>query len=153
NLDGKVALVTGAARGLGQSMAIGLAEAGADIAMLDVNSLAETQQRFSPLGRKSTIVREDLRELSAMRAAELIDQCVRSLGRLDILVNAAGIIRRASAIEVTEQDWDSVLSINLRSAFLLSQATGRHFIKHHQPGKIINVASMLSFQGGMLASS
>src|SRR3989442_244491 len=113
NLTGKVALVTGAARGLGQGMAVGFAEAGADVAILDVNAATETQSYVLALGRNSLALREDLREISANRSTELIDACVKSLGRLDILLNAAGIIHRAPTAEISEERRHSVLTLNL----------------------------------------
>ena len=152
-LDGRVALVTGAARGLGQGIALGLAEAGADVAALDLLSLDDTRERISAQGRKCHVLSRDLGEVDAELAGKIVSECVTALGRLDILVNNAGIIRRASALEFGEEDWDDVLSVNLTSAFYLSQAAARHFVEAGQGGKIVNLASVLSFQGGILVPS
>ena len=151
-LDGKVALVTGAGRGLGQGMAIGLAEAGADVAGLDIISLEETQAQVKALGQRFLPLACDLRETPVARLNEVVGQVVGDLGRLDILVNNAGIIRRAPALEFSERDWDDVLQINLKALFFLSQAAARAMAQQGG-GKIIHVASMLSFQGGILVPS
>ena len=151
-LDGKVALVTGAGRGLGQAMALGLAEAGADIAGLYRANYQETQAQVEALGRRFLPLQCDLQEATVARLYEVVDQVVGELGRLDILVNNAGIIRRAPALEVSEQDWDDVIQVNLKALFFLSQATAR-VMAQQGGGKIINVASMLSFQGGILIPS
>ena len=153
SLDGRVALVTGAARGLGQGIALGLAEAGADIAALDVVSLDETGKKVSALGRGFHALDFDLSETRAELAARVVGECVAELGRLDILVNNAGIIRRAPALEFGEEDWEDVIRINLSSAFYLSQAAARHFVEEGRQGKIVNTASVLSYQGGILVAS
>src|SRR5919112_175401 len=111
-LDGRVALVTGAGRGLGQSLAAGLAEAGADVAVLDIVPLDETQERISALGRECRAMSYDLGKTDAGAAAEIVSECVSGLGRLDILVNNAGIIRRAPALEFGEEDWEDVINVN-----------------------------------------
>ncbi len=151
-LEGQVALVTGASRGLGQSMAIALAEAGADIAALDRAPSEQTGQAVKELGRRFHEVVCDLREASPAGLQQVVFQTVASLGRLDILVNNAGIIRRAAALEFSEADWDDVIQINLKALFFLSQAAAR-FMAERGRGKIINIASMLSFQGGVTVSS
>ncbi len=148
-LDGKVALVTGVGRGLGQAMAIGLAEAGADVAGLYHTRYEETQTQVKALGRHFLAVQCDLRGASVNQLSQVVDQVVRELGRLDILVNNAGIIRRAPALEFSEQDWDDVIQVNLKSLFFLSQAAAR-VMAAQGSGKIIHIASMLSFQGGIL---
>jgi len=149
-LDGRVALVTGAARGLGQAMAVGLAEAGADIALLDRIDPTETQRRIEAIGRRAVPLLRDLQGLTPERAGDIVGECVAALGRLDILVNNAGILRRAPALDVTEEDWRAVIDIDLSAAFFLSQAMARGLVAAGRGGKIINVASMLSFQGGVL---
>jgi len=149
-LDGKVALVTGAARGLGQAIAQGLAEAGADVAALDRIALDETRGALATLGRRCHPLVHDLDDATPETTQAIIGECVAALGRLDILVNNAGIIRRAPALEFSQADWEAVLRVNLSSAFYLCQAAARHFVITGQGGKIINVASMLSFQGGVL---
>jgi 2-deoxy-D-gluconate 3-dehydrogenase len=151
-LDDKVALVTGAARGLGQAMAIGLAEAGADITGLDIISCQETQDKVEGIGRRFLPIECNLREATVAQLNQVVDQVVREMGKLDILVNNAGIIRRTPALEFSEQDWDDVIQINLKALFFLSQAAGR-VMARQGAGKIINVASLLSFQGGILIPS
>jgi 2-deoxy-D-gluconate 3-dehydrogenase len=151
-LDEKVALVTGAARGLGQAMAIGLAEAGADITGLDIISCQETQDKVEGIGRRFLPVECNLREATVAQLNQVVDQVVHEMGKLDILVNNAGIIRRTPALEFSEQDWDDVIQINLKALFFLSQAAGR-VMARQGAGKIINVASLLSFQGGILIPS
>ncbi len=152
-LDGKVALVTGASRGLGQAMALGLAEAGADIAGLDrTPDCRETCEQVEALGRRFMTLSVDLLTASAQDLQRAVAQVVDELGRLDILINNAGIIRRAPALEFSEQDWDDVITINLRALFFLSQAAAR-VMRAQGGGKIISTASALSFQGGILVPS
>ncbi len=150
-LDGKVAIVTGAARGLGQAMAVGLAEAGADVVTVDIVDMSQTLQQIESLGRRCFGVNADLRKL------ESVDTIVREararMQGIDILVNNAGIIRRAPLLEFTVKDWDEVMDVNLRTLFFLSQAVARVMIEQGRGGKIINIASMLSFQGGILVPS
>jgi 2-deoxy-D-gluconate 3-dehydrogenase len=150
-LDGKVAIVTGASRGIGQAIAIGLAEAGADVALLDRLDVEETAASVEGIGRRTCSIREDLSALDTGRATTIVANCVRDLGRLDILVNNAGIILRSPALNYSEEDWRAVLQVNLSSAFLLAQAAGRRFAAQGSGGKIVNVCSMLSFQGGLNA--
>jgi 2-dehydro-3-deoxy-D-gluconate 5-dehydrogenase len=146
-LDGKVAVVTGASRGLGQGMAVALAEAGADVSVVDVIDCAQTLGIIKKLGRKAVATRIDL--CAAGAPQKIVDQTVAGLGRLDILVNNAGIIRRADFLEFSEKDWDDVMNLNIKAVFLLSQAAARQMVKQGGGGKIISVASMLSFQGGI----
>ena len=150
DLGGKVALVTGANAGLGQGIALALARAGADIAVVSRQSAAETAAQVRELGRRCVEIRADL--VSIEPIPRIVDETLSALGRLDILVNNAGTIRRADAVDFSEQDWDDVIDVNLKSAFFLCQAAGRHFIAHGG-GKIINIASMLSFQGGIRVPS
>ncbi len=152
NLDGKVALVTGARQGLGQGMAVALAEAGADIFGLDHVDSDQTGEMVRSLGRRYQPVVCDLRKASAVDLQAIISQSVAGMGRLDILVNNAGIIRRAPALEFSESDWDDVIQVNLRAVFFLSQAAAR-VMSQQGKGKMINIASMLSFQGGILVPS
>jgi len=147
-LDDKVALVTGAGRGLGQAMAVALAEAGADIAGLGSGSLENTATRVRALGRRFLSLKVNLLEAQANDLNEVVARVVAELGGLHILVNNAGIIRRTPVLEFSEQDWDDVIQVNLKAVFLLSQAAGRVMVEHGK-GKIINVASVLSFQGGI----
>ena len=148
-LEGKVALVTGAGRGLGQAMAVGLAEAGADIAGLYRANYEDTQAQVETLGRRFLPLQCDLLEASVAQLNGVVDQVTGGMGRLDILVNNAGIIRRAPALEFDEQDWDDVIQVNLKALFFLSQAAARVMVAQGG-GKIIHIASMLSFQGGIL---
>ena len=151
-LDGKVALVTGAGRGLGQAMAVGLAEAGADVAGLDIIPLEETQAQIEALGQRFLAVNCNLRDATIEDLDETVKQVAEEMGGLDILVNNAGIIRRAPVLEFSQEYWDDVIQINLKALFFLSQAAARVMVEQGG-GKIINVASMLSFQGGILVPS
>lgn len=151
-LDGQVAMVTGTRQGIGQGLALALAEAGADIVAVDRREPVETASAVAGLGRRCVWLPCDLAELNAAAAAALVGHAVARTGRLDILVNNAGITRRAGVLDLTEDDWDVVLQVNLKAAFLLAQAAGRRFVAQKR-GKIINIASMLSFQGGIRVPS
>jgi len=155
DLSGRVALVTGANTGIGQGIALALAEAGADIAAVGRSPADETAKRVRALGRRCAVVSADLGNIAPLPG--VVEQVLGELGGLDILVNNAGIIRRADAIDFTEADWDAVIDTNLKSVFFLCQAAGRHMIAHHavtgRRGKIVNIASMLSFQGGIRVPS
>ena len=148
-LDGKVAIVTGAGRGIGQAYALGLAEAGADVAVVDVIDMEETVAAIKALGRKAIAVKADLSK-GEKEAPKIVAKVVKSLKRVDILVNNAGIIRREPFDEHSAKNWNDVIAINLSAPFFLSQAAVRQMIKQGEGGKIINIASMLSFQGGIL---
>lgn len=148
-LDGKVAVVTGAARGIGQAYAVGLAEAGADIALVDVIPMDETAVKIKALGRNVAAFTADLSK-GDETAPALIADVVAKLGSVDILVNNAGIIRREPFTEHSAKNWNDVLGINLSAPFFLSQAAAKQMIAQGRGGKIINIASMLSFQGGIL---
>lgn len=150
DLSGKVALVTGANVGLGQAIALALAQAGADIANVSRRAAPDTKAAVEALGRRFVGMEADLSTLAPIQ--EIVGQTKAALGGLDILVNNAGVIRRADAVDFTEADWDAVIDTNLKAAFFLSQAAGRHMIAQGR-GKIINVASMLSFQGGVRVPS
>ena len=150
-LAGKVAIVTGARRGLGQGMAYGLAEAGADIVGIDVAKLAETEKGVKERGRKFLGIEADLSDIRVIQ--DIVPRAVREFKKIDILVNNAGIIRRTDAIDFSEKDWDEVMAINLKTVFFFSQAAARQFIKQKTGGKIISVASLLSFQGGIRVPS
>jgi 2-dehydro-3-deoxy-D-gluconate 5-dehydrogenase len=152
-LDGRVALVTGAGQGLGQALAVGLAEAGADVAVLDVLPLDETREQITQLGRRCHTMNHDLLKTGPEQAAQIVGECASELGRLDILVNNAGIIRRSPALEFGEEDWEDVVKINLNSLWYLSQAAARRYIEQGGGGKIVNLASVLSFSGGIVVPS
>jgi 2-deoxy-D-gluconate 3-dehydrogenase len=150
SLEGKVALVTGANTGLGQGIAVALAEAGADIAAAGIQTPTETEDKVRALGRRFVSIEGNLITIEPVQ--RIVDEALGGLGRLDILVNNAGLIRRADAVDFSEKDWDDVMNVNIKSAFFMSQAAGRHFIASGG-GKIINIASMLSFQGGIRVPS
>ncbi|WP_022941917.1 2-dehydro-3-deoxy-D-gluconate 5-dehydrogenase KduD [Psychromonas hadalis] len=151
NLKGKVAIVTGCNTGLGQGMALGLANAGCDIVGVNISEPKETMQQVEQAGRKFIDIRANLMVLDDI--SSIVDRAVTELGRIDILVNNAGIIRRNDAIDFTEKDWDDVMDINIKSLFFLSQKVAKQFIAQGEGGKIINVASMLSYQGGIRVPS
>jgi 2-deoxy-D-gluconate 3-dehydrogenase len=153
SLAGKGALVTGAARGLGQAIALGLAEAGADLVLLDQHTPTDTRRTIEAIGRQCHCITCDLSQLKQKEADAMIAEGIGLIGQLDILVNNAGIIRRLPTTEYVEEDWQLVIDVNLSSAFYLSQSVGRYFLEHKKPGKIINLASMLSFQGGYMVPS
>jgi 2-deoxy-D-gluconate 3-dehydrogenase len=150
-LNSKVAIVTGCSTGLGQGMSIGLAQAGADIVGVDYVEMTETKEKIEEIGRKFIGLKENLMTIEPIQ--RIIDKAVEILGKVDILVNNAGIIRRADSIEFTEKDWDDVMNINIKTVFFFSQAAAKQFIKQGGGGKIINIASMLSFQGGIRVPS
>jgi len=150
DLSGKVAVVTGANTGIGQAIALALAEAGADLAAVGRTPAAETIAQARALGRKAEMVSADLSTIEPV--GRVVEEVIARLGRLDILVNNAGIIRRADAVDFSEADWDAVIDTNLKSVFFLCQAAGRHMIAQGS-GKIINIASMLTFQGGIRVPS
>jgi 2-deoxy-D-gluconate 3-dehydrogenase len=150
-LDGKAAIVTGASRGLGKSMAIALAQAGADVAGVGTSNMDETKNEIEQTNRKFLPIKADL--LSPDAVDKIISSTLNEFGKIDILVNNAGIIRRAPVTEFTQQDWDDVIDVNLKSLFFLSKEAAKVFIKQQSGGKIINIASMLSYQGGILVAS
>ena len=150
-LDGKTAIVTGAARGLGQGMALALAEAGADLVVVDVLPTDETQGLVRALGRRCVGISANVLDRPSIPA--LIAEARRNFDALDILVNCAGIIRRADFLDFSEKDWDEVMGINIDAVFLLSQAFVRDVVARGAKAKIINIASMLSFQGGIRVPS
>ncbi len=151
SLKGKVAIVTGANTGLGRAMALGLAQAGANVAGVYNSSPPEALDQFEALGCKFLPVQADLSDSSVVDG--IVEKTVAEFGRVDILVNNAGTIRRGDAIDFTEKDWDDVLDVNLKSLFFLSQSVAKQFIAKKVNGKIINIASMLSFQGGIRVPS
>ena len=150
DLTGDTAIVTGGNVGLGQAIALALARAGADIVSTSRRPAVETAKLVKDLGRKFISIEADLSTTKPI--AGIVQQTLDQFGKVDILVNNAGIIRRNDSVDFTEDDWDAVIDTNLKSAFFLAQACGRHMIAEGR-GKIINIASMLSFQGGIRVPS
>ena len=151
DLSGKVALVTGANTGIGQGLALALAGAGADIVAVGRSEPVATETAVKALGRRFLSLSADLSSVDPIRA--VVDQAWQVMGKVDILINNAGTIRRSDALDFSETDWDQVIDTNLKSAFFLSQAVARRMIGEGRGGKIINIASMLSFQGGIRVAS
>lgn len=151
SLQGKVALVTGCDTGLGQGMAVGLAQAGCDIIGINIVEPTETIAQVTALGRRFLSLTADLRDTSVI--SDLVARAAGEFGHIDILVNNAGIIRRQDALGFSEKDWDDVMNLNIKTVFFMSQAVARQFIAQGKGGKIINIASMLSFQGGIRVPS
>ncbi|MBA16393.1 MAG: 2-deoxy-D-gluconate 3-dehydrogenase [Sphingomonas sp.] len=155
DLSGRVAVVTGANTGIGQGIAVALAKAGADVAAVGRSPADETAELIRGLGRKCEIIRADLSSIAPVD--DVVAETVGKLGGLDILINNAGIIRRADALEFSEADWDAVIDTNLKSVFFLCQAAAKQMIAGVEAGrgrgKIVNIASMLSFQGGVRVPS
>ncbi len=150
-LTGKVAIVTGASVGLGQGMALGLAEAGAHIVGVGIGDMSDTKAKVESLGQKFLGIEANLMSLDPID--HIISETINTFGKIDILVNNAGIIRREDVLDFSEKDWDDVMNINIKSLFFLSQAVGKVFVEQGTGGKIVNIASMLSFQGGIRVPS
>jgi 2-deoxy-D-gluconate 3-dehydrogenase len=151
SLEGKVAIVTGASRGLGEGMALGLAEAGADLVVVaSSDKVFETAKKVEALGRKCVALKADLGSIDPIPG--IIKAAIDTYGKLDILVNCAGIIRRAPAVEFSEKDWDDVINVNQKTVFFMCQAAAKEMMQQKK-GKIINIASLLSFQGGIIVPS
>jgi 2-deoxy-D-gluconate 3-dehydrogenase len=151
DLTGKVAIVTGVNTGIGQGIAIALAQAGADIAAVGRTAPSQTESKVKAAGGRFHHIRADLSSIKPLGA--IVPDTITALGRADILVNNAGTIRRADAVDFTEEDWDAVMDVNLKSVFFLSQAFARHALAVRQKAKIIQIASLLSFQGGIRVPS
>jgi 2-deoxy-D-gluconate 3-dehydrogenase len=148
-LDGKVAIITGSSRGIGAAIAISYAEAGASLLLVSRSTPSEeTLTRLEAAGQSYYCFNSDLSKLENINP--VVQTALENYGKIDILVNNAGIVRRASVLEYTEEDWDSVLNTNLKVPFFLAQAVARHMVERGQGGKIINICSLLSFQGGIL---
>lgn len=135
SLEGKVAVVTGCDTGLGQGMALGLAEAGCDIVGINIVEPTETIARVTALGRRFLSLTADLRQIDGIPA--LLERAVAEYGHIDILVNNAGLIRREDAIDFTEKDWDDVMNLNIKSVFFMSQAAAKHFIARATAAKLL----------------
>ncbi len=151
DLTGKTALITGANTGLGQAIAIALAGAGADIAAVGRSDPEATADAVRKTGRRFFWFKCDLENIQPLPG--IVASVVAEFGALDILVNNAGTIRRSDALDFSEADWDAVMDVNLKSVFFLSQAAARWMVARQRPGKIINIVSMLSFQGGIRVAS
>lgn len=147
NLNGKVAIVTGTSRGLGKVMAIALAKAGANIVGVGISDMSETKEEIQKIGRQFLEIKADLTNTKSVD--KIVSETVKKIGGIDILVNNSGTIRREDAINYKEKDWDDILNLNLKTLFFLSQKVAKQFMKQETGGKIINIASMLSFQGGI----
>lgn len=155
DLTGKVALVTGANTGIGQGIAVALAQAGADVALVARRDPSETRKLVEAEGVRAHVIMADLSSIEPCQ--RIVEDTVATLGRIDILVNNAGIIRRDDALEFSEADWDAVMEVNLKVLFFLSQSVARHMVEwtsqDGERGKIVNIASMLTFQGGIRVPS
>jgi 2-deoxy-D-gluconate 3-dehydrogenase len=147
DLSGKTAIVTGANTGIGQGIAVALAQAGARIAGVGRSSMDETQRMVEHGGGAFRAIGADLSSTEPM--VRIVEEAVAWSGGVDILVNNAGTIRRADPLDFTERDWDDVINVNLKSCFFLAQAFARHLVRQGRGGKIVNVASVLAFQGGI----
>lgn len=147
-LDGQTAIVTGSARGLGRAMALGLAAAGANVALVDILPAREPADAIADLGRSSVAMVHDLAALTPESATALIERVTEQLAQPTILVNNAGVIRRGPSAEHSWQDWSETLALDLSAPFLLSQAFAKPLLAAGHGGKIVNIASMLSYQGG-----
>ena len=145
SLEGKVAVVTGCDTGLGQGMALGLAQAGCDIVGINIVEPTETIEQVTALGRRFLSLTADLRKIDGIPG--LLDRAVAEFGHIDILVNNAGLIRREDALEFSEKDWDDVMNLNIKSVFFMSQAAAKHFIAQGNGGKIINISSVSGLTG------
>ena len=150
-LDGKVAVVTGANTGLGQGMSVALAQAGAKVVGVARRSCEDTKKLIEADGGEFAEVIADLSDMSAIDV--IVNGALAAFGKVDILVNNAGLIKRNDAIDFTEDEWDSVIQVNQKMVFFLSQAFAKQYIKQGHGGKIININSMLSYQGGIRVPS
>ena len=148
SLAGRSAIVTGASRGLGAAMALGLAEAGANVAVVaSSDRVQDTVKQIRAMGREAIAIQADLGRTDCI--PDIITATKDAFDRIDILINCAGVIRRKPALEVSEEEWDEVINLNQRSLFFLCQAAAREMMQQKK-GKIINIASLLSFQGGVI---
>ncbi len=151
DLSGKTAIVTGCSTGLGQGICLGMADAGANVVGVDYVDAPETEKMIKDTGGKFLGIKADLLTIEPVQS--IIDKSIETFGELNILVNNAGIIRREDSINFSEKDWDDVMNINIKTVFFFCQAAAKQFLKQGKGGKIINIASMLSFQGGIRVPS
>ncbi len=148
DLSGKVAVVSGSNDGIGQGITIGLAEAGADIVALHRSDISSTRERVEKLGRRIHTIQCDLSDTDAI--PRIMDEAESAFGRIDILANCAGMIAREPALQHSEENWDKVMTLNIKSVFFMCQAAANKMVAKNIKGKIINIASMMSYQGGIL---
>lgn len=148
SLENKIAIITGASYGLGKAMAVGLAEAGADIVVISrrLENLTDVKREIESLKRKVFPLECDVTKVSQIK--NVVDETIRTFGRIDILVNNAGITIRNESINYSEDDWDRVVDVNLKGVFLFCREVGKVMLKQKK-GKIINIASLMSFVGGI----
>ncbi len=151
SLKGKRVLVTGANTGIGQGIAVSIGRAGGEVVAVGRSSMTETVEKVEVAGGRALPFACDLSDGDSVK--HLIDRVSEECGPLDGLVNNAGIIRRAASVELSEVDWDNVIDLNLKATFLLSQAYGRRLLPEKRAGRIVNIASLLSFQGGIRVAS
>ena len=151
SLKGKTAIVTGASAGLGEGMAVALAQAGANVVCVARRKSTNAVRQIEAAGGKCLDIQADL--MYNPPVDDIIKKTVDTFGSVDILVNNAGLIRRCDSLEFTEQDWDDIISLNLKTVFFFSQAAAKQMVKQGKGGKIINTASLLSFQGGIRVPS
>lgn len=155
DLIGRNAIITGANTGIGQGIAVALAKAGANLALVGRSAAEETKVLVEAEGRKAVLIGADLSSIEPV--GDVVSEALDALGRIDILVNNAGIIRREDSLDFSEEDWDAVVDTNMKTLFFLTQAVGRHMVEwadqNGKRGKIVNIASMLTFQGGIRVPS
>lgn len=151
SLEKKVALITGGNKGLGKYIAIAIARAGADITVVSRTPALDVENEVRKLGKDFLHINADLNQIGSI--GHIISSTLEKYHKIDILINNSGIARRMDAIDFTVEDWDDVMSVNCKSLFFLSQAFAKQLLKQGTGGKIINTASMLSFQGGIRAVS
>ncbi|PSH65101.1 2-dehydro-3-deoxy-D-gluconate 5-dehydrogenase KduD [Phyllobacterium sophorae] len=151
SLEGKTIVVTGANTGIGQGIAVSVSRAGGSVVGVGRSDMSETARMVETTGGKFTQVPCDLSDVD--QAIRVVEEIWQELGAIDGLVNNAGIIRRADALDFSLEDWDEVMDVNLRSVFFMSQALAKNIVAQGRRGKIVNIASMLSFQGGIRVAS
>lgn len=151
SLENKVAIVTGGNKGLGRGIAVALAKAGANIVVVSRSDADEVAQDIKKTGRKFLYIKADLTQMEPIET--IVAETIKTFGKIDILVNNAGMIRRDDSLVFSEKDWDDVMNVNSKMVFFLSQAVANQFVKQGTGGKIINTASMLSYQGGIRVPS
>lgn len=152
-IKGKVAIITGPSGGIGKAVAMTFAKAGIDVFGVDYQPMDELKKEIEACGVRFDGYVADLTKPSTALMEDIVNKAVESLGRVDILINNAGIARREDAINYKEEDWDAALNINLKTCFLLAQQAAKQMIKQGEGGKIVSMASMLAFSGGIRVPS